>query len=74
MEKVIRKVIDPAQQDRETYLYWQSQPVGARLSAVWDLSAAAYAFAASFKGAPSHDDERYERPLKHFALKRAKNN
>jgi hypothetical protein len=59
MEKVIRKVIDPAQQDRETYLYWQSQPVGARLSA-------------SFKGAPSDDDERYQHPLKHFAQKRAK--
>jgi hypothetical protein len=69
MEKVISKVIDPAQQDRETYLYWQSQPVGARLSAVWDLSAAAYAL----KGAPSDDDERYQHPLKHFAQKRAKN-
>jgi hypothetical protein len=70
MERIIRKVVDPPQQDRETYLYWLSQTVGDRLSAVWDLSAAAYAFAASFKAAPVHDDERYERPLKHFQQKR----
>jgi hypothetical protein len=66
MEKIIRKVIDPTQQDRETYLYWQSQPIGARLSAVWDLSAAAYAF----KGEPGDGVERCQHPLKQFRLKR----
>ena len=70
IEKVVRKITNLEEQSLETYLYWQSQPVGARLSAVWDLSAAAYSFAASFKGAGTHDDERYERPLKHFQCKR----
>jgi hypothetical protein len=70
IERVVRKLTDPEQQSLETYLYWQSQPVGARLSAVWDLSAAAYSFAASFKGAGTNDDEGYERPLKRFQCKR----
>jgi hypothetical protein len=70
IERIVRKVTDPEQQSLETYLYWQGQSVGARLTAVWDLSAAAYSFAAAFKGADSHDDKRYERPLKHFQCKR----
>lgn len=63
MDKTIRKVTNPNEQQLETYRYWQSQSVGDRLSAVWDVSEAAYAFAAAFKGAPCHDDQGYERPL-----------
>jgi hypothetical protein len=63
IDKTIRRVIDPQQQESETYRYWQSQSVGDRLTAVWDLSEAAYAFAAEFKGAPRHDDQGHERPL-----------
>lgn len=47
MDKTIRRVTDPEEQQAETYLYWQSLSVGERLSAVWDASEAAYAFALS---------------------------
>ena len=64
MDKTIRRVTDPEEQQAETYRYWQSLSVGERLSAVWDASEAAYAFAAAFKGAPLHDDQGHERPLR----------
>jgi hypothetical protein len=57
MEKTIRRVTDLDEQQAETYRYWQSRPVGERLVAVCELSEAAYAFAAGFKGAPANDDE-----------------
>ena len=63
IDKTIRRVTDPEHQQLETYRYWQSQSVGARLTAVWDVSEAAYAFAAAFKGASSCDDQGHERPL-----------
>ena len=56
MDKTIRRVTDLEEQQAETYRYWQSRPVGERLIAVCELSEAAYAFAANFKGAPAHDD------------------
>jgi len=62
-EKTIRRVNDPAKQQLETYRYWQSLPVGDRLSAVWDASQNAYAFAAAFKGAPLHDDRGSKRTI-----------
>lgn len=62
-DKTIRRVAEPEQQEAETYRYWQSLPVGERLSAVWDVSEAAYAFAAAFKGVPLHDAERSERAV-----------
>jgi len=55
MDKTIRRVTDLEEQQNETYRYWQSRPVGERLIAVCELSEAAYAFAADFKGAPPHD-------------------
>jgi hypothetical protein len=58
----VRKIVDNERQQRETYLYWQSLPVGDRLLAVWEVSEAAYSFAAAFKGVPSDDAERSERP------------
>ena len=61
-DKQVRRVTDIEQQQRETYLYWQSLPVGDRLSAVWDVSQAAYSFAAAFKGVPIDDAEGSERP------------
>jgi hypothetical protein len=57
IDKTIRRVADFHEQQLETYRYWQSQSVGDRLTAVWDLSEAAYAFAAAFKGAPRDDDQ-----------------
>jgi hypothetical protein len=60
-DKQVRRVMDTEQQQRETYLYWQNLPVGDRLSAVWDVSEAAYSFAAAFKGVPINDAERSER-------------
>lgn len=59
-DKRIQKVLDAEQQQAETYLYWQSLPVGERLSAVWDVSEAAYSFAAAFKGVPTDDAARSE--------------
>jgi hypothetical protein len=61
--RTIRKVVSPEQQQAETYRYWQNQPIGARLSAVWDVSAAAYAFAAAFKKGPLHDARRPQRTV-----------
>lgn len=34
MDKTIRRVTDPEEQQMETYRYWQSRPVGERLVAV----------------------------------------
>ncbi len=62
IDKRVRKVKDPRQQQRETYLYWQSLPIGDRLTAVWDVSEAAYSFAAAFKGVPIDDAEGSEGP------------
>jgi len=61
-DKRVRRVTDTQQQQREADLYWQSLPIGDRLSAVWDVSEAAYSFAAAFKGVPIDDAERSERP------------
>lgn len=57
MDKTLRRVIDLEEQQAETYRYWQTQSVGARLIAVSELSQQAYAFAASFKGVPAHDEQ-----------------
>lgn len=57
----IRRVTDAEQQQAETYRYWHSLSVGDRLSAVWDVSEAAYSFAAAFKGVPDNDAERSKR-------------
>jgi hypothetical protein len=70
MDKTIRRVTDIEEQEAETYRYWQSQPVGARLVAVCELSEAAYAFAANFKGAPADDDGRPQRPAACIQRKR----
>lgn len=62
-DKSVRRVINIEQQQLESYRYWQSLPIGDRLSAVWDVSEAAYSFAAAFKGVPIDDAERSERPV-----------
>jgi hypothetical protein len=63
IDKTIRRVTDFKAQRLETYRYWRSQSVGDRLSAVWETSESAYAFAAAFKGAPFQDDQRFERTI-----------
>lgn len=63
VDKTIRRVTDPKQQEAETYQYWQSLPVGDRLSAVWEVSAAAYGFAAAYKGSPPNDARRPQRAI-----------
>ena len=63
LDKRVRRVTDPEQQQWETYRYWQSLPIGDRLSAVWEVSEAAYSFAAAFHGDPNDDAERSERHL-----------
>lgn len=63
-DKQILRVDDPHEQEQATLRYWQSLPLGERLSAVWDLSEAAYSFAAAFKGdSRDHDARRLERTL-----------
>ncbi len=64
VDKTVCIVATPEQQQMETYLYWQSLSVGERLSAVWDASEAAYAFAAAFKGVPVDDAQGSERAIK----------
>jgi hypothetical protein len=63
MDKTIRRVTDFEEQDADTYRYWQSQSIGARLTAVSELSQEAYAFAAAFKGASDHDQQGLSRHL-----------
>ena len=70
MDKAIRRVTGLEEQEAETYRYWQSRPVGERLAAVCELSEAAYAFAAAFKGVPADADQGSERPLTRFQRKR----
>jgi hypothetical protein len=62
-DRTVRRVSDPDQQQAETDRYWQSLSIGERLSAVWEASAAAYAFAAAFNGAPAHDAQRSQRSI-----------
>ena len=63
-DKTIVRIDDPREQEQATLAYWQSLPLGERLSAVWDVSEAAYGFAAAFKGgAPGYDARRLERTL-----------
>lgn len=62
-DKTIRRATESEQQQAETYRYWQSLPIGERLSAVWDISAAAYSFARDFKGAPLDDARRPQRTI-----------
>ena len=71
MDKTIRRVTDPEEQEAETYRYWQSRPVGERLLAVCDLSESAYAFAAAFKGEPDDDGKGFERPASRFQRKQS---
>jgi hypothetical protein len=63
IDKTIRRAGDPAQQQMETYRYWQSLPIGDRLSAVWEISQAAYSFAAAFKGVSQHDAQGSKRTI-----------
>jgi hypothetical protein len=60
MDKTIRRVTDLEEQEAENYRYWQNRSVGDRLIAVCELSDAAYAFAAAFKGVPVHDDKGFQ--------------
>ena len=61
--KMILRITDPKQQEADTYRYWQGLSIGDRFSAVWDVSAAAYAFAAAFSGSPTNDAHRSERTI-----------
>lgn len=61
IDKTIRRVTDPHEQQLETYRYWQSQSIGARLIAVSEVSQEAYAFAAAFKGVPANDEQGLSR-------------
>ena len=63
VNKTVRRVTNPEQQQAETYGYWQSLTVGERLAAVWDASEAAYSFAAAFKGVPVDDAQGSERAI-----------
>jgi hypothetical protein len=57
MDKTLRRVTDLDEQQAESYRYWHSQSIGARLIAVSELSQDAYAFAAAFKGVSAHDEQ-----------------
>jgi hypothetical protein len=70
MDKTVRRITDLAEQELETYRYWQSRPIGERLVAICELSEAAYAFAADFKGAPADDDQGLQRPSSHAERER----
>lgn len=61
--KSISRVTDHKKQQAETDRYWRSLSIGERFSAVWDVSEAAYAFAAAFNGNLTNDAHRSERLL-----------
>jgi hypothetical protein len=61
MDKTIRRVTRPDEQQHETYRYWQNQSIGARLVAISEFSQEAYTFAAAFKGPPTHDEQGLSR-------------
>ena len=62
--KTVSRVTDTEQQQQvKMYRYWQSLPIGDRLCAVWDVSEAAYAFAAAFKGNTANDAQRPKRVI-----------
>lgn len=44
MDKSLRKFASHAEQQKETYRYWQNRPIGERIAAAWEATAAAYAF------------------------------
>jgi hypothetical protein len=62
-DKTVRRVTDAEQQQAETYRYWHSLTIGDRFSAVWDVSEAAFTFAAAFKGNRTNDAQGSERTL-----------
>lgn len=62
-DKTVCRVTDAEQQQVETNRYWHSLSVGDRFSAVWDVSEAAFAFAAAFKGNRANDAQGSERAL-----------
>ena len=63
VDKTVRRAPEPEQQQAETHQYWQSLTIGDRLSAVWDASEAAYAFAAAFKGVPVNGGQGSQRSI-----------
>ena len=63
VDKTVRRVTNPEQQEAETHGYWQSLTIGERLSAVWDASEAAYGFAAAFGRVPVNDAKGSERAI-----------
>ena len=50
----ISRVTDRKKQQAETDRYWRGLSIGERFAAVWDVSAAACAFAAAFHGTRYH--------------------
>ena len=61
--KSIFRVTDHKQQQAETDRYWRGLSIAERFSAVWDVSEAAYAFAAAFNGNPTNDPHKSERVI-----------
>ncbi len=68
MERAIRKVTDPAEQDAETYRYWRSRPSGERFEATWELSRDLYTQYYRERGIPEYVEgsarsiTRFQRP------------
>lgn len=62
-EKTISRITDPEKQQAEADRYWRSLSIGERLAAVWELSQAAYSFAAAFKGNLTDDARRPQRAI-----------
>jgi hypothetical protein len=68
MERVIRRVTDPVEQDAETYRYWRSRPSGERFEATWELSRDLYTQYYRERGVPEYVEgsarsiTRFQRP------------
>ena len=65
-DKTIRRFSSHEEQKAEVYRYWQSRTAGERLEAVWDATAAAYAF----KGIAYDPTRRSEATLTRIQLPR----
>jgi len=66
MDKMIRKFSGHKEQRAEVYRYWRSRPASERFLAVWEATAAAYAF----KGTQYDPTRRSEATLTRVQRKR----
>ena len=54
MERIVRRVTDPIEQQAETYRYWRSKSSSERFEATWELSRDLYSEYYRRRGIPEY--------------------